>query len=59
LQGRLDELNKLGQSLTAEQKQEFVDLTKELKVLDDRRRLLLARTGDDYLTDPPKLPAKP
>jgi hypothetical protein len=28
LQGRLDELNKLGQSLTAEQKQEFVDLTK-------------------------------
>lgn len=62
LQGRLDELNKLSQSttpLTAEQKQEFVDLTKELKVLDDRRRLLLARTGDDYLTDPPKLPAKP
>jgi len=55
-------MNKLSQSttpLTAEQKQEFVDLTKELKVLDDRRRLLLARTGDDYLTDPPKLPAKP
>ena len=62
LQGRLDELNKLSQSttpLTAEQKQEFVDLTKELKVLDDRRRLLLSRTGDDFLTDPPKLPAKP
>jgi poly-gamma-glutamate capsule biosynthesis protein CapA/YwtB (metallophosphatase superfamily) len=62
LQARLDELNKLSQSttpLSAEQKQEFVDLTKELKVLDDRRRLLLARTGDDYLTDPPKLPPKP
>ena len=61
LQARLDELNKLSQPttpLTAEQKQEFVDLTKQLKVLDDRRRLLLARTGDDYLTDPPKLPAK-
>ena len=62
LQARLDELNKLSQSttpLSAGQKQEFVDLTKELKVLDDRRRLLLARTGDDYLTDPPKLPPKP
>ena len=62
VRAKLDELNKLSQSttpLSAEQKQEFVDLTKELKVLDDRRRLLLARTGDDYLTDPPKLPPKP
>ena len=59
LQARLDELNKLPAPLTAEQKQEFVEVTSQLKLLDDRRKLLLARTGDDYVTDPPKLPAKP
>jgi hypothetical protein len=62
LQARLDELNKLSQSATAlspEQKQEFIDVTTRLKLLDDRRRLLLGRTGDEYVTDPPKLPAKP
>lgn len=58
LQGRLDELNKLPQPLTAEQKQEFVEITTQLKVLDDRRKLLLARTGDDYVTDPPELALK-
>ena len=58
LQARLDELNKLPQPLTAEQKQEFVEVTTQLKVLDDRRKLLLARTGDDYVTDPPKLVPK-
>jgi poly-gamma-glutamate synthesis protein (capsule biosynthesis protein) len=45
--------------LTAEQKQEFVEVTNQLKLLDDRRQQILARTGDDYETDPPKLPAKP
>jgi len=74
LQARLDELNKLADQskqttapnanggatgLTAEQKKEFIDLTNRLKLLTDRRALLLARTGDDYVTDPPKLPAKP
>lgn len=59
LQARLDELNKLPQPLTAEQKQEFVEVTTQLKLLDDRRRLLLARTGDEYLTEPPKLAPKP
>jgi poly-gamma-glutamate synthesis protein (capsule biosynthesis protein) len=46
-------------SLTPDQKKEFVDLTSRLKLLTDRRQLLLARTGDEYLADPPKLPAKP
>jgi poly-gamma-glutamate synthesis protein (capsule biosynthesis protein) len=46
-------------SLTPDQQKEFVDITTQLKLLDDRRKLLLARTGDDYVTDPPKLPAKP
>jgi poly-gamma-glutamate capsule biosynthesis protein CapA/YwtB (metallophosphatase superfamily) len=68
LQVRLDELNKLSAGdasagatiFTAEQKKEFVEVTDLLKLLTDRRALLLARTGDDYVTDPPKVPtAKP
>jgi poly-gamma-glutamate synthesis protein (capsule biosynthesis protein) len=62
LQARLDELNKLsagGTALAAEQKQEFIDVTNRLKLLSDRRKLLLDRTGDEYVIDPPKLAAKP
>jgi poly-gamma-glutamate synthesis protein (capsule biosynthesis protein) len=62
LQARIDELNKLSASqtpLTPEQKKEFIDVTNQLKLLTDRRALLLARTGDEFVTDPPKLPAKP
>jgi poly-gamma-glutamate synthesis protein (capsule biosynthesis protein) len=62
LQARLDELTKLSEAatpLTAEQKKEFIEATNRLKLLTDRRALLLARTGDEYLTDPPKLAAKP
>jgi poly-gamma-glutamate capsule biosynthesis protein CapA/YwtB (metallophosphatase superfamily) len=58
LQARLDELNKLTTPLTAEQGQEFVEITSQLKLLDDRRRLLLARTGDEYVTEPPKFAPK-
>ena len=62
LQARLDELTKLSTPatpLTAAQKQEFIDVTNRLKLLTDRRALLLARIGDEYITDPPKLAAKP
>jgi poly-gamma-glutamate synthesis protein (capsule biosynthesis protein) len=68
LQARLDELTKLSAGpdangaatgLTAEQKKEFIEVTDRLKLLTDRRALLLARTGDDYVTDPPKVAAKP
>jgi poly-gamma-glutamate capsule biosynthesis protein CapA/YwtB (metallophosphatase superfamily) len=62
LQAQLDALNKATQSgaeLTPDQKQEFIAVTKQLKLLTDRRALLLARTGDEYLIDPPKLQAKP
>ncbi len=45
--------------LTPDQKKEFVDLTNQLKLLTDRRAQILTRTGDDYVTDPPKLPVKP
>jgi poly-gamma-glutamate capsule biosynthesis protein CapA/YwtB (metallophosphatase superfamily) len=68
LQARLDELNKPNTTLdasagatmfTAEQKKEYIDLTDRLKLLTDRRAILLARTGDEYVTDPPKLVVKP
>ncbi|MGO9775587.1 MAG: CapA family protein [Terracidiphilus sp.] len=62
LQARLDELTKLSTPatpLTAAQKQEFIDATNRLKLLTDRRALLVARIGDEYITDPPKLAAKP
>jgi hypothetical protein len=45
--------------LTADRKKEFIEVTSRLKMLVDRRALLLARTGDEYVTDPPKLAAKP
>jgi poly-gamma-glutamate synthesis protein (capsule biosynthesis protein) len=62
LQSRLDELNKLsanGAPLKGPQQQEFIDLTNRWKLLDDRRKIILARTGDEYVTDPPPLPSKP
>jgi hypothetical protein len=68
LEARLDELSKLdgakdasGQAggMTPDEKKEFVEETDRLKLLTDRRALVLARTGDDYVTDPPKLAAKP
>jgi poly-gamma-glutamate synthesis protein (capsule biosynthesis protein) len=62
VQARLDELNKKtqgGAELTADEKEEFIDITKRLKLLTDRRAQILARVGDDYVMAPPKLPAKP
>jgi hypothetical protein len=72
LQARLDELTKIAEqnkaanpsgtaapSLTPDQQKEFIDLTSQVKLLTDRRAQILTRTGDDYITDPPKLPAKP
>lgn len=46
-------------ALTADQQKEFIAITSQLKLLTDRRQQILARTGDEYVTDPPKLPAKP
>ena len=45
-------------ALTADQQKEFIEITTQLKLLADRRQQILARTGDEYVTDPPKLPAK-
>jgi len=68
LQAQLDPLNKIVEAnrseasapaLTVEQKEKFIALTSELKVLTDRREKILARTGDEYVTQPPKLQSKP
>jgi poly-gamma-glutamate capsule biosynthesis protein CapA/YwtB (metallophosphatase superfamily) len=45
--------------LTPDQKKEFIELTSRLKLLIDRRAQILARSGDEYVMAPPKLPAKP
>ena len=45
--------------MSAEQKQDFVEATKQLKLLTDRREKILARTGDEYVIEPPKVVAKP
>lgn len=44
--------------LTAEQKKEFMELTTQLRLLTDRRAQILARTGDEFLTAPPKVTAR-
>jgi poly-gamma-glutamate synthesis protein (capsule biosynthesis protein) len=62
LQAQLDELSKLNTPatpLTEAQKKEFIEVTSRLKLLTDRRALLLARIGDEYIIDPPKQPVKP
>jgi hypothetical protein len=48
-----------GSGLTADQKKEFIEVAKRLKLLTDRREQILARVGDDYVVAPPKLPTKP
>jgi poly-gamma-glutamate synthesis protein (capsule biosynthesis protein) len=68
LQSRLDELTKIADqnkanptapALSEDQQKEFIDLTSRIKLLDDRRQQIVARTGDEYITDPPKLATKP
>jgi poly-gamma-glutamate synthesis protein (capsule biosynthesis protein) len=44
-------------AMTAEMKKEFIEVTNRLKLMTDRRALILARTGDEYVVDPPKLAA--
>ena len=46
-------------TLTETQQKEFVSLTRQVKLLIDRRALLLNRTGDAFLAEPPKGTGKP
>jgi len=48
-----------GSALTPDQKREFIKLTDRIKLLTDRRNLILARMGDEYVTAPPKLAPTP
>jgi poly-gamma-glutamate synthesis protein (capsule biosynthesis protein) len=68
LQARLDELTKIAEltklstpaaPLTVEQKKEYIQLTNRLKLLTDRRALLVARVGDEYVMEPPRRAAQP
>ncbi|MCU1341347.1 MAG: putative enzyme of poly-gamma-glutamate biosynthesis (Capsule formation)-like protein [Candidatus Acidoferrum typicum] len=56
LQTRYDELDRIGPQLSPEQKQEMIQVANRLQMLKHRRELLLARTGDEYVVAPPKLP---
>ena len=56
LQARYDELDRIGPQLSPEQKQEMIQVANRLQMLKHRRELLLARTGDEYVVAPPKLP---
>jgi poly-gamma-glutamate capsule biosynthesis protein CapA/YwtB (metallophosphatase superfamily) len=53
LRARLDELEHLDQ-LTNDQKQEVIKVSRKLELLEHRREILLARTGDEFLIPPPK-----
>jgi len=69
LSAQVDALEKKGSEqgttgLAPAEKQQFIDLSAQLKALQHQRELILARTGDEYVLDPPKLnppnlPAKP
>ena len=60
VQAELEELKKaVGDGeMSAAEKQLFIELNREWKLLMDRRSQIVARTGDEYLTDPPKVVAK-
>lgn len=56
LQARFDELDHLGPQLSSEQKQELMQVSRQLELLKHRRELLLERTGDDFVVSPPAVP---
>lgn len=59
LQKELDALGTENAALPAEDKKKYLALTTQIKLLTDRRAIILSRTGDEYLTLPPKLATKP
>ena len=59
LSAQVDALEKKGSELTPAEKVQFIDLSAQLKALQHQRELILARTGDEYVLDPPKPPLQP
>jgi hypothetical protein len=53
----VDALEKKGAELSPPEKQQFIDASTQLKSLQHQRELILARTGDEYVLDPPKTDA--
>ena len=47
---------KQGTELTASEKAEYIEASTRLKMFQHQRELILARTGDEYVLDPPPLP---
>ena len=48
-----DALEKKGTDLTSQEKQKYIESSTELKALQHQRELILSRTGDEYVLDPP------
>ena len=47
-------VDKSGPGLSVEEKQRYIEASTRLKALQHQRELILARTGDEYIIDPPK-----
>ncbi len=58
LAAQVEALEKKGTELTAEEKQQYIESSSQLKALQHQRELILTRTGDEFVLDPPK-PAPP
>ena len=54
LAAQVDTLEKKGAGLTAEEKQQYVEISTRLKSYQHQREQILARVGDEYVLDPPK-----
>lgn len=59
LQAQVDQLSRLGAQMSDEQKQEFTQVSNQLAMLKHQREMVLDRTGDEYVVEPPALPASP
>ena len=55
LAAEVEALEKKGPEMTPEEKQRYVELTARLKSYQHQRELILGRTGDEYVVDPPKV----
>jgi poly-gamma-glutamate synthesis protein (capsule biosynthesis protein) len=52
---QVEALEKKGSDLNSVDKQQYMELSARLKALQHQRELILARTGDEYVLDPPSL----
>ena len=55
---QVEALERRGTDLSPAEKQEYIEVASQLKSLQHQRELILARSGDEYVLDPPKLATK-